>query len=135
MFCREQAARLKEIHPILEARNIGVVAIGNGTHFMSADFVEQFNIPFPVYTDPSKQTYEWMQMHRGVGIGLKTLFKGFQARKEGHKQGDILGDVWQQGGEALFAKGGALLWKHANHNADEHSNTEELLKVINTFLP
>lgn len=51
MFCREQAAQLKSIYPTLVELDIAVVAIGNGTHLMAQDFVEQFAIPYPVYTD------------------------------------------------------------------------------------
>jgi len=131
MFCREQAAQLKSIYPTLVDLDIGVVAIGNGTHLMAQDFVEQFAIPYPVYTDEKRATYDLMNMHRGFGIGLGTLKAGLALTKKGTKQGSNQGDIWQQGGEALFAKGGALLWKHSNKTAEQHSTPAEILAMIN----
>ena len=130
MFCREQAARIKDIHPQIQAMGIQVIAIGNGTHFMAQDFVEQFDIPFPIYTDEKRTTYQMMNLHRGLGIGIGTIKAGLALTKKGTRQGQNQGDVWQQGGEALFAKGGKLLWKHANRTAEQHSSTTEILKVL-----
>lgn len=112
---------------------VSIVAIGNGTPLMAQDFVEQFNIPFPLFTDDKRVSYKFMNFHYGLGIGLSTLKAGFGATKKGFKQGKTQGNVWQQGGEALFAKGGRLLWRNANKNAEEHATTAEILKVIQRF--
>ena len=61
-------------------------------------------------------------MNYGLGIGLGTIKAGLGITRKGTRQGKTQGDVWQQGGEALFAKGGQLLWYHANKNAEEHTN-------------
>ena len=133
MFCREQSAQLKSIYAPVQAMGVNIVAIGNGTRLMATDFVEQFNIPFPIYTDEARATYQLMNLHYGLGIGLKTLKAGFGVTKKGYTQGKTQGDLWQQGGEALFAKGGTLLWRHANKNAEEHSSPTELLTILNRF--
>ena len=130
MFCREQAARIKEIYPQIKATGVQVIAIGNGTYFMAQDFVEQFDIPFPIYTDEKRTTYQMMNLNRGLGIGIGTIKAGLALTKKGTRQGHNQGDVWQQGGEALFAKGGELLWKHANRTAEQHTTPKEILKVL-----
>jgi peroxiredoxin len=135
MFCREQAAQLKTIYTDVKKLGIDMVSIGNGTVFMAEDFVEQFAIPFPVYTDENRVTYDLMNLHRGLGIGFKTLKAGLSITKSGVKQGRTQGDVWQQGGEALFAKGGTLLWRHANKNADEHTQAKDLLSILKAHYP
>ena len=133
MFCREQAAQLTKIYSTLKEMGVDMVAIGNGTSLMAQDFVEQFNIPFPIYTDSSRHTYQLMNMNYGLGIGLKTIRAGFGLSRKGTRQGKTQGDVWQQGGEALFARGGKLLWSHANKNADEHTSNTELLEILHRF--
>ena len=100
---------------------------------MAQDFVEQFDIPFPVYTDEKRASYDMMKLHRGFGIGFGTLKAGLSLTRKGARQGSNQGDIWQQGGEALFAKGGELLWKHANKTAEEHTTPEEILIVLNRF--
>ena len=133
MFCREQSAQLKTIYVPVQAMGVNIVAIGNGTRLMAQDFIKQFDIPFPIYTDSSRLTYQLMSFHYGLGIGLKTIKAGFGITKKGFKQGKTQGDLWQQGGEALFAKGGTLLWRHANKNAEEHSSPTELLTILDRF--
>ena len=133
MFCREQSAQLKSIYAPVQRMGVNIVAIGNGTPLMAIDFVEQFDIPFPIYTDQERATYQMMNLHYGLGIGLKTLKAGFGVTQKGFKQGKTQGDLWQQGGEALFAKGGKLLWRHANKNADEHTSPTKLLQILNQY--
>ena len=133
MFCREQAAQLTTIYSAVQEMGVNIVAIGNGTPLMATDFVEQFDIPFPIYTDTARQTYQLMNMKYGLGIGLGTIKAGFGITRKGTRQGKTQGDVWQQGGEALFAKGGKLLWHHANKNAEEHTKPNELLRVVDRF--
>ena len=133
MFCREQAAQLMKIYRKAQDMGVNIVAIGNGTMLMAEDFVEQFNIAFPIYTDTARQTYKLMNMNYGLGIGLGTIKAGLAITRGGTRQGKTQGDIWQQGGEALFAKGGKLLWHHANTNAEEHTTPSELLQILESF--
>ena len=102
---------------------------------MAQDFVEQFDIQFPVYTDPDRETYSFMGFKRKFGLGLSSFFKGRKAFLKGHRQGAVQGDVWQQGGEALFAQDGTVLWSHAANLAGTHSSRSELLMAIQSAFP
>ena len=97
---------------------------------MAKDFVEQFAIAFPVYTDPKRITYQKMNFQRSFGLGFASLGKARRAVKGGHKQGTVQGDPWQQGGEALFSQEGEVLWSHASKMAGAHANPQEILQQI-----
>ena len=97
---------------------------------MAKDFVEQFEIPYPVYTDPAKKTYDFMGFKRSFGLGLSSMWTASRALRKGHVQGATRGDVWQQGGEGLFACGGELLWSHSAKKSGEHASTTQLLAAI-----
>lgn len=127
MFCREQAALLKPLVEPLNALGCKVVAIGNGIPIMAQDFVEQFEIPYPVYTDPTAETYKVLGMHRRLGIGLGTLRSALSVRKNGFKQGKVEGDPFQQGGEAFINGNGEILWINRCRTAEQHSTPELLL--------
>jgi hypothetical protein len=130
MFCREQAARaithLADIH----AQGATLVAIGNGTALMAADFVRQFNIPYPVYTDPSRKLYALAGMHRRFGIGLAAVGAMVRALKDGHRQGAVAGDPWQQGGVLVVAPGGKVLFAHADEGAGDHAAWPDVLAAV-----
>ena len=100
---------------------------------MAKDFVEQFNIPFPVYTDPERKTYEFMQFQRGVSIRWSMLKGAYQAYKKGHRQDGVQGDAWQLGGEALIDTHGTILWSHHAKNAEDHASIEIVLEAVQKY--
>lgn len=129
MFCREQAALLKPLVAPLHSMGCRVVAIGNGIPIMAQDFVEQFEIPYPVYTDPTAETYKVLGMHKGLGIGLGTIRSAFSVRKNGFSQGKVAGDPFQQGGEAFINANGEILWINRCRTAEEHTSPAEILQT------
>ena len=133
MFCREQAARLKPLVTPLQDLGCNVMAIGNGTPLMAQDFVEQFEIPYPVYTDPTAATYQVLGMKRALGIGLGTLRSAFSARRQGFKQGSVAGDPLQQGGEAFINTNGEILWIHRCTTAEQHSDANTLFQAAQSL--
>ena len=101
---------------------------------MAKDFVEQFEIEFPVYTDPDKLTYRFMGFKRSFGLGMSSFGHARRAMKKGFAQGMILGDAWQQGGEALFSAKGEVLWSHSASQAGTHSTRKQLLAALEASL-
>ena len=123
-----------KIQPQLMEQGVQLCAIGNGTPLMAEDFVHQFNIPFPVYTDPKRKTYAHMGFKRSLGFGLSSIKNASRAIQGGHKQGPVHGDPWQQGGEALFNTNGEILWAHSADKVGSHSTPDRILGAIKTAL-
>ena len=96
---------------------------------MAQDFVEQFEIPYPVYTDPTAETYNVLGMHRGLGIGFGTLRSALSVRKSGFTQGKVEGDPFQQGGEAFINENGEILWINRCRTAEQHTEPDRLLQT------
>jgi hypothetical protein len=97
---------------------------------MAQDFKEGFDIDFPLYTDPSRESYKAFSFARGHGMGLRTLTSGFGAASKGFRQGSVAGDPFQQGGEILFSQAGELLLKNSADKAGEHIPMEQLLNEL-----
>ena len=114
----------------IQATGADLVAIGNGTTAMAKDFVSQFAIAYPVYTDPERRTYQAMGWRRGLGINIRTLRHSMRARSKGFVQGRTQGDTWQQGGEALLSTSGAVLWTCASSEAGKHANDAQIRAVL-----
>ena len=100
---------------------------------MAQDFAEQFSIPYPIYCDPQKQTYDLMGWKRTLGIGFNSIRKGWKEFTQGHRQGTVLGDPWQQGGEALILEDGSIWWSNAADEAGTHTTTTELSRILSRF--
>ena len=112
-----------------------MVAIGNGTRLMAEDFVEKFNIPYPLYTDEERETYSLLRLHRGLGIGIGSVTAGLRLGRQGIRQGKNQGDVWQQGGEALISETGELLWVNRCKTVEQHATAHQILEAIRQNYP
>ena len=106
------------------------MTIGNGTPVMAADFVEQFHVGFPVYTDPSRVTYGLAGLHRRFGLGLETFSRLKRARAVGVSQGATAGDPWQQGGVMVVRPDGEVLYARADEAAGDHAPIEAILAAL-----
>ena len=101
---------------------------------MAQDFVEQFDIPYPVYTDAKRVTYKAMNFKRSTGLKLSSVRLAARAVGRGNVQGATTGDIWQQGGEALFDTDGTVLWAHSAKMAGTHTPIPQLLKTVMSAL-
>jgi len=130
MFCREQAVRIATLEE--ELRSSGdltsgkLVGIGNGTPDMARDFAEQFNISYPLFTDPQRKTYQALGMKTKFGLGLRTPLHIARAMRNGFLQGRIQGSPFQQGGEALISSQGEILWSRISNEAGSHASDQEI---------
>ena len=134
MFCREQAARMSAHREEIESAGGRLVAIGNGSAVMARDFVEQFSVDFPVYTDPSRKTFALAGFKRSVlFFGPRTFKRGRAAKAAGFRQGPVAGDPWQQGGEVIVAPEGELLYCRSSSGPGDHAPVPELLEVLHSY--
>ena len=94
-----------------------VFVVGTGTAAMAQDFVATHDIEVPVFTDPSREVYRKLGMKRMFGINWTSVKQGLAAFKDGHRQTAVAGDVWQQGGVAVFDADGHVNYVFADQEA------------------
>ena len=116
--------------PEIRAQGAELVAIGNGTPLMARDFVESFDVGFPVYTDPDRAAYRLSGLRRGFGIDFGTVGRGRRAVKSGHRQGAVAGDAWQQGGTLVISPENRLVYRYISRAAGDHGTVEEVIQAL-----
>ncbi len=121
---------MAERRDAVQSKGGEIFAIGNGNAIMAKDFVEQFGVSFPVYTDPSRETYALAGMRRTFGIGLRSLGRGVRALSKGHMQGLTKGDNWQQGGFLVVAPGGVVRFHHADTGAGDLADIDAVIASL-----
>lgn len=111
-----------------------MAVIGNGTAVMAQDFAEQFKVGVPLYTDPSRKSYELAGWRRPTGsaiLGMGTVLKASaRAMKSGFRQGKTQGDTFQIGGVLVIEPSGAVLFEHADKAAGDHANIDDILASL-----
>ena len=130
MFCREQAALYSERRFDFEDVGAKLRAIGNGSPLMARDFVERFEIKFPVYTDPSRESYRAAGLKRGIKLNRKLLLAGVRAVSQGFIQGRTRGHPGQQGGVLVIGVDEDVLFSHADGNAGDHADLGAVLASL-----
>lgn len=94
---------------------------------MAKDFVRQFNVRFPVFTDPERSSYRLAGLKRSVGLSLRTLKRASRAIASGNLQGKVAGDPWQQGGVLIVDPDSTVVWRHVNDGAGDHADISDIL--------
>lgn len=101
---------------------------------MAQDFVEQFHVSLPVFTDPSRRSYEVAGWQRPLGAAVlrlgTTLKASVRAMKGGFRQGRTQGDAFQLGGVLVVDANGTLLFRHVDDAAGDHADVESILAVL-----
>ena len=108
--------------------------IGNGTPLMARDFAETFEVGVPLFTDPSRKSYEVARWRRPLGsaiLGLgATLKASVRAMKAGFRQGRTQGDAFQLGGVLVIAADGRVLFEHSDQTAGDHADVGSVLAAL-----
>ena len=97
---------------------------------MARDFVERFSIEFDVYTDPQRASYKAAGWRRPKGLSLRTFAHAGRAVLGGHLQGRTKGDAFQLGGIIVVGKDGEVLFEHADQEAGDHANVDDVVSAL-----
>jgi hypothetical protein len=128
-------ARITARKAEFEAAGVGVASIGNGTALMARDFVAQFQVTIPVFTDPSRLVYQAAGLKRKFGLNLTMLGRAKDAWKDGFRQGRTQGDALQQGGVIVLDAVGRVVFHHVDEDAGDHAPMDDLLAAVRALGP
>ena len=130
IFCRERVASLTHSLPLLASHQLRAAVIGNGPSYMAQGFVEELQLPFPVYCDPQGQAYTLAGMQRNFGLNLSSIKHALRSYRAGHRQKKIAGDIWQQGGVMAVNSTGRIIEIQADQSAGDYIDIPALVNRI-----
>ncbi len=115
--------------PRIHAAGGELVIVGNGSARQASDFVDDYSITTPVFTDPSLSIYQAVDARRGGG-GLRLIRNVLRALIKGHMQWRVLGDPRQHGGVFVVMPGGAIAYSYVSELAGDHPHPEQFVGVL-----
>lgn len=115
--------------PRIHAAGGELVIVGNGSARQASDFVADYSIITPVFTDPSLGIYRAVDARRGGG-GLRLIRNALRALLKGHMQWRVLGDPRQHGGVFVVMAGGAIAYSYVSELAGDHPHPEQFIAVL-----
>ena len=113
----KRLADLSAAMPMMDARGIGAVAIGNGTPLMAEARTDPQG-RHSIYTDPSRD-FPKAGMKRNFGLGLPPSNRDFGLGKQVIAKA-VAGDPWQQGGCLLIGREGQVLAAERDQRGRPH---------------
>jgi hypothetical protein len=134
LFCREQAVQIRDVFDRLRAAGADVAFVGSGTPDQAEMFRSDYDLPFPVYVDPSLRAFRIARLERGVGrtLGPGSLAAGLRAFRAGYRQGHTEGDPWQLGGAIVVGPGHKVFYAYRSATAGDHPDPEALIAALPT---
>ncbi|MCK6471765.1 MAG: AhpC/TSA family protein [Planctomycetes bacterium] len=133
MFCRQEAAQLREHLDEIRKFNAELYIVGSGTQAMAKEFRETFAPDVKVLVDPERKAYAaaglrrglWATLHPRVIVPGARLFFGGGAR-----QGRVQGDPLQQGGLLVVAPPGKAAYAYANNHSADRAPAADWLAAL-----
>jgi hypothetical protein len=126
---------LRDRYEDIKARGAEVVAIGQGSPEVAADFKKKRKIPFPLLVDQERLTYKTMGLPKGSALeifGPQVLAKGTLTFVKGHLQGLAPEgtSLRQLGGALVVNRGGEVLLSHQSSDASDNLPVDQLIAAL-----
>jgi peroxiredoxin len=126
-------AQLRQEKSRFDKAGAQVVLVGMGTPEQSAAFGKQFDVPFPILSDPRKELYRAFELKRMSALGFlspSVTLKGVAAMAQGHGIGLPQGDVRQLPGVFVIDTAGQIVYSHHAADPADHPDADTILKAL-----
>ena len=133
MFCREEAAQLRELNRLSKDLGSSLIIIGNGSPEEAAAFQEDLlEGEVQLLTDPSLTSYKAMQLKRSLFASVKprTFLRALSLRRKGGRGAHRQGDSIQQGGAFVITPDHRVPYSYFCQVPEDHADPEEILATL-----
>ncbi len=116
----------------LEELGARLVVVGNGSPSFIAGFREKSGFTGALYSDPSRVLYRSLQLERGLrsSINGRSMARAVSAFRSGHRQSQVQGDAFQQGGVFVITSKGESTLEYRSQFAGDHPTTSEIRRAV-----
>ncbi|KAF8525902.1 AhpC/TSA antioxidant enzyme-domain-containing protein, partial [Hysterangium stoloniferum] len=145
-FCADYMRSIvREVPPeVLRKANVKLIVISHGSPYMIKSWKSIFNLPYEVYTDPSRK------IHRALNMMIRTLSGGPRSERGDYLEHNLTlglarvaknavtarmplyrypGDFFQVGGEFVFGPGLRCSYASRMHNTASHAPIREVVRA------
>lgn len=124
---------MREIEPELAKKGASIIPIGNGSVSFIKGFREKTGIAGPVYTDPSRRTFEAASLGRSVWglLQPRSLMAALRAACRGfYFRGKVQGDGLQLGGVLVVEPPDRVKLHYVSRFVGDHPSNAAILRAL-----
>ena len=115
-----------------------VVLVGMGTPKQTREFIDRFDVPFPMICDPDQHLYRDFAIERMSPMGFFSpgmALRGIAAMAQGHTMGLPEGDVRQLPGVVIIERDGGIVYRYDAAGPADHPSPDTLIDVLGDLQP
>ncbi len=123
---------MRDVSAEIRRHGADLAVVGTGTVEEARAFADARALPFPLYTDPTRDSYRQANLRRGIlsSVNPRIALHALRAFRQGHRQTATQGDPLQQGGVFVIAPGGRLLFAYRSREAGDHPDPRDILRAL-----
>ena len=123
---------MRDVRQRINDAGAEIVIVGSGSPEQAGWFVEDFDIPRPVYSDPSLAVYKAVGAKRGWWSTLNpcVLLNGARATRGGFRQTKRRGVPNQQGGVFVIRPDGSVPYAYLSNEAGDHPAPADVAAAV-----
>lgn len=132
IFCREQVKDLRDRAEALDRAGLSVVVITPDRPSRARKFADDYNVPFPVLTDPQRNAYRaygLMDGSFGQLVNPRIVARGAKATMNGIFLSRPTSSPRQLPGTAIVGPDGQLRHLHHARDAADHLTSDQLIAL------
>jgi peroxiredoxin len=126
-------AQLRHARKEIEDAGGRVLLVGMGSPNVTREFIERFDVPFPMVCDPDQHLYRDYTVRRMSPLGFLSptmALRGIAAMAQGHTMGLPEGDVRQLPGVVIIDGEGVIRYRHSGGDPADHPSPATLVEEL-----
>ncbi len=115
-----------------------IVLVGMGSVAQAREFIQRFEVDFPMICDPDQHLYRDFTIERMTPLGFfspSMVLRGIGAMAQGHTMGLPEGDVRQLPGVVIIDREGIIQYRYRSSGPADHPAPQELVAALNAMQP
>jgi hypothetical protein len=123
---------LRDVHQRVNDAGAEIVIVGSGSPAQAGRFIEDYDVPMPVFADPSLSVYKAVGAKRGWWSTLnpRVLLNGARAVRAGFRQTRYAGVADQQGGVLVIRPDGSVPYAYLSNEAGDHPAPADVAAAV-----
>ena len=113
-----------------------VVLVGMGSVAQTQEFIQRFEVAFPMICDPDQHLYREFAVERMSPIGFfspSMVLRGIAAMAQGHTMGLPEGDVRQLPGVVIIDGEGRIQYRYEGADPADHPSPQTLIAALDAI--
>ncbi len=123
---------MRDVRERINDAGAEIVIVGSGSPEQAGWFVEDFDIPMPVYSDPSLSVYKAVGAKQSWWSTLnpRVMLNSVRAMRGGFRQTKRRGVPNQQGGVFVIRPDGSVPYAYLSSEAGDHPDPADIAAAV-----